>query len=83
MNKGDRIKWQYTHHLNSKSTTQRVKKGVYVRQVKDGEFNWTIYALVHFDGNKNPSRVRMDELRYECPKKEFRESGPDKINLGK
>ena len=67
--KGDRIMWLYKHHLNSKSVTIRVKHGTYIRgitiQRRDGGMSWpeTKYAYVHFDGNKNPSRVLIRELK--------------------
>ena len=66
--KGDRIKWSYTHHLNSKSSKVITKKGVFLRgitiQRRDGGMSWpeTEYCFVHFDGNKNPSRVLIEEV---------------------
>lgn len=63
---GDRIKWQYNHHLNSKSYFVNVKTGVFIRIIKHRE-HWKHHccdiAVVKFDGNKNPSRVPLDELR--------------------
>lgn len=65
--KGDRITWQYTHHLNSISRVERVKAGVFIREIKPSIKNMRFYitCLVKFDGNKHPSRVRRIELRKE------------------
>jgi len=57
MEKGTIILWQYTHHINSRSRTERVKRGVFIRELKNGK------ALVHFEGNKTDSRVPLLELR--------------------
>ena len=69
--KGDRIIWTYQHHLNSKSVTIRVKHGTLIREIvakrHDTGMSWPEinYALVHFDGNKNLSRVPINELEPE------------------
>jgi hypothetical protein len=56
MKKGDKISWQYTHHLNSRSATEIVKTGVFIKELKNGK------ALVRFKGNKTDSRVPQSEL---------------------
>jgi len=65
---GDRVSYQYTHHLNSKSTTEIEKHGTYKRTI------WPVipkrgpekFALVRFDGNKNDSRVLKKLLKKIC-----------------
>lgn len=57
-NKGVRVSWQYTHHLNSKSTTQIVKEGVFIKMLTLN------IAKVRFDGNKTDSRVPINSLRF-------------------
>lgn len=65
---GDRVSWSYIHSLNSKSSTIRKKEGVFIRPVRsekiDGGSRTTSYeySLVHFEGNKRPSRVKTKEL---------------------
>ena len=63
--KGDIVYWQYTHHLNSKSSFVNTKKGVFVRNIKHpfkSDEWWNPMCLVQFDSNKNASRVQRDEL---------------------
>ena len=65
---GDKVKWSYTHHLNSKSSIVRVKKGVFISFIRSEEvcggsrITTSHYGKVHFDGNKNPSRVLVADL---------------------
>ncbi len=63
---GDTVHWQYTHHLNSRSTTEIVKTGVLIRigQTKKKFLaDWTTkIGVVQFKGNKKPSRIRFDQL---------------------
>lgn len=60
---GDRIKWIYIHHFNSKSRVRGIKRGKYI-----GEIRHTIrhkgeeLAMVKFDNNKGVSRVPISEL---------------------
>ena len=66
--KGDVVYWEYTHHLNSKSSFVNTKKGVFIRNIehpKRSDQWWTPLSLVQFKGNKNPSRVRRRELFLE------------------
>jgi len=56
MNNGDRVKWRYQHCLGRAYTTI-TKKGTFIKEQKNG------YALVQFEGNKNPSRVLAKSLR--------------------
>lgn len=58
MKKGDKISWQYTHHLNSRSSVEKVKDGVFIKKLKNGK------ALVRFDGNKTDSRVELKSLSH-------------------
>lgn len=64
---GDTVLWQYTHHLNSRSTTQIVKEGILIARTtkrKKNPYEWTTYiGIVKFKGNKNNSRVAWEELR--------------------
>ena len=62
-----RIKWQYTHHLNKRSTIEIVKAGVYLGEIKHTYKHWQKrgakqMACVQFDGNKGVSFVPFDEL---------------------
>ena len=65
---GDKVKWSYTHHLNSKSSVIITKTGVFVRYIVSkkvmGGCRWSTreYCLVHFEGNKNPSRVLVADI---------------------
>jgi len=62
---GDIVYWQYTHHLNSKSSFVNTKKGVFIRNIKHpvkSDTWWNPMCLVQFAGNKNASRVQRDEL---------------------
>lgn len=62
--RGERVKWTYTHHLNSVRTTQITKVGEYLREVKPTRKNRTQpLAYVKFDENRSVSRVPIDELR--------------------
>jgi hypothetical protein len=64
---GDEILWQYTHHLNSRQTTQLVKEGVLLKIVdkkKKYLSDWpSKNAIVILKGNKNNSTVPFDSLR--------------------
>ena len=61
---GDRIKWQYTHHLNNNSTVERVKFGEYCGKIKHTVRYKGIsqMAAVQFDENKGISKIPVDEL---------------------
>mgnify|MGYP001295633728 CR=1 FL=1 len=72
--KGDKIEWTYEHSLNRKSKTHITKTGIFIRVLdmrklsrarRIPQYNSEIssYAIVHFDGNKNPSKVLINELR--------------------
>ena len=67
--KARRIRWQYTHHLNYKSTVERMKVGEYFGKVKHTERHWRKpdadqMAVVLFDDNKRVSHVPYDELQF-------------------
>jgi hypothetical protein len=61
---GDRISWQYIHHLNSRSSVEKIKYGVYFGKVKH-TVHWLgkSLAIVQFDGNKRVSRIPIAELK--------------------
>jgi len=67
--RGDIVLWEYEHHLNSKSSVIRTKKGKFIRRIKsvkrDGGCirDYYKYCLVHFRGNKNPSRILISEIK--------------------
>ena len=67
--KDDCVLWTYKHYLNSKAYTLITKKGKFIRRIKskrvDGGASWDEYeyCLVHFRGNKNPSRVKIEEIK--------------------
>ena len=62
---GDIVTWSYRHHLNKKSSFINTKTGVFLRSIpsrsKPDEW-WFPMCLVHFEGNKNPSKVKIEEL---------------------
>lgn len=68
--KGDKIIYQYTHHLNSRSTTQIIKEGIYLRVVKRRgrnpyEFTPNRKVVVKLNGNKKESTVWESEI-FHC-----------------
>lgn len=66
MTQGDIVYYQYTHHLNSKSSTEIVKRGVFIRWVKSKPLKKrTDDAIVKLDGNKNPSKIHRSSFMSE------------------
>lgn len=66
MKKGDRVQWQYTHHLNSRSSVERIKVGTIIEltgDVKNVRHVSGSRAKVLFDGNKHPSKVPIKDLQ--------------------
>ena len=68
-NKMKRIKWTYTHHLNSTSSIRRVKIGEYFGKIKHTYKHWdkpgaVQMAFVKFDDNEGYSKVPYDELEF-------------------
>lgn len=63
---GQRVRWQYTHYLNSRSSIEIAKDGTCIRQMRDKKGLQrpihTDIVLVHFDGNKTLSKVKLEEL---------------------
>ena len=64
-----RIKWQYTHFFNSKSSVQRVKEGEILGMVNHHYRHWNKnnavqMARVKFDGNKGITCVPHKELKF-------------------
>lgn len=61
---GDRVKWQYTHYLNSTATVERVKTGEYYGKIKHtARYKGTKQlCCVMFDGNKSASIVPLEDL---------------------
>ena len=64
MKSGDRVKWKYIHHLNSRSEVVKTKYGEYIRKIVKYKGRHQL-AMVQFDGNKRVSRVPHCELEYE------------------
>ena len=66
---GDRVEWTYEHHLNRNSSTFITKKGTIKRFIGWGNENPKMkpldddVVLVHFEGNKHPSRRLYGELK--------------------
>lgn len=63
----DRVFWQYTHQ-NGRSRFQRVKEGSFKGTARHTSKHWRHYssvqmAWVHFDHNKNWSKVPLEDLR--------------------
>jgi hypothetical protein len=90
MIKGDVVKYIYRHWLNSKQSTLIAKYGVYLREVDARKSNrakripqynseTSPYSIVHFKGNKTPSKVLTKKLSiidnpgflYDFDKKQF------------
>ena len=65
-NVGDSVLWQYTHHLNSRQTTEIVKEGVLLRIATKRKKYTADYpskiGVVKFTGNKTNSRVPLHLL---------------------
>lgn len=63
---GQRVRWQYTHHLNSRSSIEIAKHGTCIRQMRERKgLQQPLHpeiVLVHFDGNKTLSKVKLAEL---------------------
>lgn len=63
MIKGDRVKWTYKY---------RITNGIYGWMTKEGEYLGLVrgsnrIGKVQFDGNKNPSKVEIEELEITVP----------------
>ena len=64
MEKGTLITWEYTHHLNSRSTTQRLKQGWFVREIKHNKgYKGKQKVIVKFYDNKGFSRIPLSEIK--------------------
>lgn len=64
---GDKVSWTYSHALNTKSRTDRTLVGKFTGLSHHTRRHWAKpyakqLAFVHFEGNKNNSRVPVDEL---------------------
>jgi len=65
MEKGQKIKWQYTDHLNTTSSVECIKTGIYLRAIRHTvRYGGVQLAFVKFDGNKRPSKVPQMELKF-------------------
>jgi len=63
MKTGDIVRWNYTHHLNSSSSTEIEKTGVFYGKIKHTvRYRGPQLACVKFKGNKNTSNVPLEEL---------------------
>ncbi len=65
---GDKVKWTYTHHLNSLSSTRITKSGTYYGLIRHTVKHWRKsgaeqLASVRFEGNKWASRVPASDIR--------------------
>jgi len=59
------IRWTYQHWMNSTTYTDITKIGVYQRKVKHTvRYQGPQLAMVHFEGNKRPSKVPYIELIF-------------------
>lgn len=61
-NKGDIVKWTYTHWVNRKSCTTITKTGTFLRYQKSKNNNGT-KAVIKIDGNKRNSIAPVTELK--------------------
>lgn len=69
MKYGDKILWQYTHQ-NGRSRFERIKEGEFQAIARHTAIHWrknnaAQMAWVHFKGNKNWSKVPLDELKHD------------------
>lgn len=64
--KGDRIIYQYVHHLNSKSSTTISKNATFIRWTKAKPFEWhpNQKAIIQVDGNKTTSTVYQSQIKH-------------------
>lgn len=66
--KGDKVRWTYKHHLNSKSVTFVTKEGIFLRKIEKKYEPGRLLrpdlnrCLVQFKNNKYPSRVLVSEI---------------------
>ena len=66
MKTGTRIAWIYRHSYNSRSSSMRIKKGVYHGKVNHTKrWKGEQLAVVTFNGNKTTSKVPYDELEVD------------------
>lgn len=66
MSPGDKIYYQYTHHLNSRSVTEITKEGIFIRWVKTGSPRKNSQtAIVHLNGNKLQSKIHRSNFKSE------------------
>lgn len=62
--RGDRVRWQYDHALNSRSYVTWEKTGTFIAKVKHRHlYMGKPKAVVLFDKNKRASRVPISELK--------------------
>ncbi|MGQ4893367.1 MAG: hypothetical protein ACP6IQ_01940 [Candidatus Njordarchaeia archaeon] len=63
---GDKVLWQYDHWVG-RGYTLITKKGEFIREVvsKGKELGYPKYCIVHFKGNKNPSKVPVKHVCLE------------------
>lgn len=65
---GDKVEWTYSHALGGGSRTMRTLVGTFTGLSHHTRRHWQKYmakqmAFVHFEGNKNNSRVPVSELK--------------------
>jgi len=59
---GDKVIWQYRHQIGRKYSSKKTKIGVVVEILRPTHAEPT-EAKVHFEGNKNPSKVKIKDLK--------------------
>ena len=64
--KDDKIIYQYTHHLNRKSTIEIAKTGIFIRYVKrkNPDYFNRKKVVVMLERNKNTSTVFEKDIRH-------------------
>lgn len=65
--KGDKVIYQYTHWLNSRSSTQIAKEAIFIRKVKKPVYNSGLdtRVVIQVKGNKTTSTVNISEIRHD------------------
>jgi len=67
---GDKVLWQYDHWVG-RGYTSITKKGKFIREVVSKKrspsycHSFVKYCMVHFEGNKNPSKVPIEHVYLE------------------
>lgn len=63
MKYGDKIQWRFRHHYNSKSSSLKIRTGIFIGLIKHTKrYNGDQLAMVQFERNERVSRVPFKDL---------------------